>query len=723
MNTLNQKLTILLFCLFTTTISLFAQPSSCDIPNEWDGFPTSSMTFMITSTAYNSLPPIQSADAYVVVLNNYNLVVGSACIADDCIIDEQQAVAIWEDDQFTEEIEGALAGDELFWYLVDGPNLYSLLPTNTVETNGFIVNGIGVIVSFDYNLECSIEEETPDEETIIEISDPCISLSDYNSILLDLNPIQKRDFNEGWNMFGFPCKESRSVAEIFSDVESDLYIIKNNEGNFYWPEFDFDGLGDLIPLEGYQTKFYNSISEFSFCDFSIDFPTINISGCTDCDACNYNPLSSHDDNSCTYKTLGYDCMGNPQEISIGQYVREYDGFVFYYDSIDDRGLIASNNILFEGSSDPYGWGSPGYEWGCFDYSVVTENEQGTKRRQIGYGPQNTQDILDVPCLSNNGGITAAQVCSEYIYGDFTEWFLPSVNELNELLLLPNIKENNSIVFPVFFWSSTESDYLPSSKTTAKVVAYSDGQSENHFDNAKNSIHKVIPIHTFGNWTEGCMDWDANNFNVDANIDNGSCTYDVSGCMDSLACNFNLQVNMADGSCEYAQEGYDCEGNILSSQYQVGDYAEGGIVFYVDESSQHGLVAAMEDLPGTYVWGCVETYISGADGIAIGTGYQNTLDIVAGCSQTPIAAGATLAFESEGYSDWYLPSSDELVEMFNTIGDTYSEVNIGGFELEPYWSSSEAGDVGAYCVYFTTGGSIAYWRGDNNSYRVRAIRAF
>ena len=68
--------------------------------------------------------------------------------------------------------------------------------------------------------------------------------------------------------------------------------------------------------------------------------------CTDCDACNYNPLSSHDDNSCTYKTLGYDCLGNQEEISIGQYLREYDGFVFYYDSIDDRGLIVSNNILF-----------------------------------------------------------------------------------------------------------------------------------------------------------------------------------------------------------------------------------------------------------------------------------------------------------------------------------------------------------------------------------------
>ena len=42
----------------------------------------------------------------------------------------------------------------------------------------------------------------------------------------------------------------------------------------------------------------------------------------------------------------------------------------------------------------------------------------------------------------------------------------------------------------------------------------------------------------------------------------------------------------------------------------------------------------------------------ADGQAIGTGYQNTLDIVAGCSETQIAASEALAYESDGYSDWY-----------------------------------------------------------------------
>ena len=44
----------------------------------------------------------------------------------------------------------------------------------------------------------------------------------------------------------------------------------------------------------------------------------------------------------------------------------------------------------------------------------------------------------------------------------------------------------------------------------------------------------------------------------------------------------------------AQEGYDCEGNEITS-YRVGDLAQGGIVFYVDETGQHGLVAALEDL--------------------------------------------------------------------------------------------------------------------------------
>ena len=57
-----------------------------------------------------------------------------------------------------------------------------------------------------------------------------------------------------------------------------------------------------------------------------------------------------------------------------------------------------------------------------------------------------------------------------------------------------------------------------------------------------------------------------------------------GCMDSLACNYNPEANMADGSCTYAELGYDCEGNITA---QIGDIMEGGYLFYLDETGERG----------------------------------------------------------------------------------------------------------------------------------------
>ena len=153
---------------------------------------------------------------------------------------------------------------------------------------------------------------------------------------------------------------------------------------------------------------------------------------------------------------------------------------------------------------------------------------------------------------------------------------------------------------------------------------------------------------------------------------------------------------------------------------IGQELEGGIVFYVDETGEHGLVAALEDL-GQFEWGCYGTSISGADGKAIGTGYQNTLDIVAGCSQTPIAASEALAYESGGYSDWYLPSFDELKEMYNTIGNGGPEGNIGGFVNDWYWSSSESNNYNAWSIDFTDGGTTSSSK--FNTYRVRVIRAF
>ena len=243
---------------------------------------------------------------------------------------------------------------------------------------------------------------------------------------------------------------------------------------------------------------------------------------------------------------------------------------------------------------------------------------------------------------------------------------------------------------------------------------------------------------------GCTDCEAVNFNQWANLDDGICNYDsdgvfdteeIIGCQDSNACNFNESAT-DEGQCTFALEDYDCEGNIT---LKIGALMNGGIVFYIDEIGEHGLVASLEDIiegsnMGTYgidegfEWHCYGLTIYGADGQAIGTGYQNTLDIVALNCQTVnggiTAAQATLNYTSEGFTDWYLPSKDELQEMHNTIGSLGSQGNVGGFDVSDYpyyWSSSEGSSLGSFGVNFNDGTSGSYSK--YSSLRVRAVRAF
>ena len=187
---------------------------------------------------------------------------------------------------------------------------------------------------------------------------------------------------------------------------------------------------------------------------------------------------------------------------------------------------------------------------------------------------------------------------------------------------------------------------------------------------------------------------------------------IHGCLDSQAINYNSEATIDNNSCEYLE---------ICFAYQ------GGIIFYIDETGEHGLVAAMEDL-GQFQWGCYQEYVDGSDGTSIGTGYHNTMDIVnQGCATENggfTAAQAALDAEINGYNDWYLPSKDELVEMYNTIGNGGPDGNIGGFTTSNtpyYWSSSEYDYNFACFVFFSDG--LSLYANKFNTYRVRPIRSF
>ncbi len=144
---------------------------------------------------------------------------------------------------------------------------------------------------------------------------------------------------------------------------------------------------------------------------------------------------------------------------------------------------------------------------------------------------------------------------------------------------------------------------------------------------------------------------------------------------------------------------------------IGQNYAGGMVFYLDGSGEHGLVVASTG-QGSYAWGCQGTSIS--TGTALGSGAMNTASIVASCGDANIAAKITDNLVLDGYSDWFLPSVNELSLIYTNLA------NQGlGSVGSSYWSSSQADATYAYLIY--SFGALTNSKGSARA--VRAIRAF
>ncbi|MFH0977184.1 MAG: DUF1566 domain-containing protein [Spirochaetota bacterium] len=171
-------------------------------------------------------------------------------------------------------------------------------------------------------------------------------------------------------------------------------------------------------------------------------------------------------------------------------------------------------------------------------------------------------------------------------------------------------------------------------------------------------------------------------------------------------------------------GDDGSDNPPAATYAIGDTGPSGVgtVFYITNGGVHGMEVAPAnwnpngsgDPQPTWIEGDYQVWnFNGNTSTEPGTGLANSNAIMAQPGHTGSAAKVCRDYNGGGKTDWFLPSIDELEDLFNQISV------MDGYENEYYWSSSEIDANTAYVakLYNKTR------TGKNTPYYVRPVRAF
>jgi len=448
----------------------------------------------------------------------------------------------------------------------------------------------------------------------------------------------------------------------------------------------------------------------------LTLPPSILLGCTDDDgtlygeaygACNFNALANTDDGSCVFDT----CVGCTD--------------MTYLEGCDDCWDAVNQVVVTDGSGGAWVANDPSLcitlpFMGCTDGTAnnwefdadATHGDNGTCRYCATSWNNNDgaetfifDNITDVELGMNF--VAPFDNGNDPLYANNTHWDYTAYNGggsvpggsgsgLTYLGLTPNT--------PYTF--------------TLQGVCFNSGVSQGN-SGAVGAYGPVVSITTttLPPAVAGCMD-DGNmdsSYTNNGNGNSGSITtgsFFTGNNAGTPAYNYNSLATADDGSCNYT--------------LQIGDTYEGGVVYYLDSGTGTGITVSPEIDTSSPSWGCEGTAITNL-GFWTGHGAQNTIDILASCSEAFIAAKLANDLEviatdpydasTNTITGWHLPSYGELMDALNIIGlniaittvnsNGTSNLNAANFELNKYyWASNEAGAYYGYVFQATAGISAA-----------------
>ena len=331
----------------------------------------------------------------------------------------------------------------------------------------------------------------------------------------------------------------------------------------------------LVSLGGVQNSYYPGCTDLTACNYdslatedngSCTYPSedyldcddvclndtdgdgvcdeIEVDGCTDETACNYNPEATEDDFSCEYAEDYLDCDGDCLTDTDGDGVCDEfeipgctDLIACNYDEVatDDDGscIYATSNLDCEGN--------------------CAEGETQINLDYFSEGESN----FSVYIVEGEELFTATVDGSASLVSCFP-------TELENQCIAVEINGDLNWNLSWFGTGGNLNNYL-NSETVTDYASYVN-----------------FNIYYFGESCDvysGCMDETACNYDENVLIEDGSCFYpnecgncddDLScyGCTDIEACNFNTDATIDDSSCFYPQEYEDCNGNCIDGYTQM-----------------------------------------------------------------------------------------------------------------------------------------------------------